>query len=160
MCSFSYIFSVLISTKRNCWRSINSFAGSISFSNEEKEDDDDASEDDARMPTAFRAKAFTLGLLLPLDVAAPFREDTIADVKREQRLRCNRGAFTRATVWQQSRFSDEADVEVAESGFATVKDIVFIFFFFFALLLLFSAYEKMTKTRDKNGAFTALKSST
>lgn len=48
-----------------------------------------------------------------------------------------------------------------EDGFATVKDIVFIvFFFFFALLLLFSAYEKMTKTRDKNGAFTALKSST
>ena len=87
MCSFSYIFSVLISTKRNCWRSINSFAGSISFSNEEKEDDDDASEDDARMTTAFRAKAFTLGLLLPLDVAAPFREDTIADVTREQRLR-------------------------------------------------------------------------
>jgi cbb3-type cytochrome oxidase subunit 3 len=45
-----------------------------------------------------------------------------------------------------------------------VKDIVFIvFFFFFALLLLlllFSAFEKMTKTRNKNGAFTALKSST
>lgn len=134
MCSFSYIFSVLISTKRNCWRSINSFAGSISFSNEEKEDDD-ASEDDARITTAFRAKAFTLGLLL-LDVAAPFREDTIADVKRE-RLRCNRGAFTRATLCKV-RFSDGADVKEAESGFANVEDIVFIIFFF-ALLLLFSA---------------------
>ena len=142
MCSFSYIFSVLISTKRNCWRSINSFAGSISFSNEEKEDDDDASEDDARMPTAFRAKAFTLGLLLPLDVAAPFREDTIADVKREQRLRCNRGAFTRATG--VALFADGAEfAEAREDGFATVKDIVFIVFFFFALLLLlFSALKR------------------
>ena len=135
MCSFSYIFALLMSTKRNCWRSINNFAGSISFSNEEKEDDD-ASEDDARITTA-REKAFTLCLLLPLDVcAAPFREDTIADVKREQRLRFNRGAFTRATLCKV-RFSDGADVKEAESGFANVNDIVFIFFFF--ALLLFSA---------------------
>ena len=89
MCSFSYIFSVLISTKRNCWRSINSFAGSISFSN-------DSSEDDARTTTAwFRAKAFTLGLLLPLAVVAlrrsekirlqMFDYDVIEALSREQR---------------------------------------------------------------------------
>ena len=83
-----------MSTKINCWRSINNFAGSISFSNEKE---DDSSEDDARTTTA-RAKAFPLLLLLLLDVAAPFR-DTIEDVfpPERERLRFNRGAFTRAT---------------------------------------------------------------
>ena len=131
MCSFSYIFSVLMSTKINCWRSINNFAGSISFSNEKE---DDSSEDDARTTTA-RAKAFPL-LLLLLDVAAPFR-DTIEDVfpPERERLRFNRGAFTRAT-------GVALFAEGAEDGVANVNDIVVLFFFF---ALLFSAYDE-----DKN----------
>ena len=139
MCSFSYIFALLMSTKRNCWRSINNFAGSISFSNEKE--DDDSSEDDARTTLTARAKAFTL--LLLLEVAAPFR-DTIEDVfpPERERLRFNRGAFTRATG--VTLFADEAEfVEAREDGFASVKDIVFIFFF--ALLCSPLAYDD-----DKN----------
>ncbi len=140
MCSFSYIFALLMSTKRNCWRSINNFAGSISFSNEKE--DDDSSEDDARTTLTARAKTFTL-LLLLLDVAAPFR-DTIEDVfpPERERLRFNRGAFTRATG--VTLFADEAEfAEAREDGFASVKDIVFIFFF--ALLCSPLAYDD-----DKN----------
>lgn len=131
MCSFSYIFALLMSTKINCWRSINNFAGSISFSNEKE---DDSSEDDARTTTA-RAKAFPLLLLLLLDVAAPFR-DTIEDVfpPERERLRFNRGAFTRAT-------GVALFAEGAEDGVANVNDIVVLFFF----ALLFSAYDE-----DKN----------
>ena len=131
MCSFSYIFALLMSTKINCWRSINNFAGSISFSNEKE---DDSSEDDARTTTA-RAKAFPL-LLLLLDVAAPFR-DTIEDdfPPERERLRFNRGAFTRAT-------GVALFAEGAEDGVANVNDIVVLFFFF---ALLFSAYDE-----DKN----------
>lgn len=138
MCSFSYIFALLMSTKINCWRSINNFAGSISFSNEKE---DDSSEDDARTTTA-RAKAFPL-LLLLLDVAAPFR-DTIEDVfpPERERLRFNRGAFTRATG--VALFAEGAEfAEAREDGFANVNDIVVLFFFF--ALLLFSAYDE-----DKN----------
>lgn len=133
MCSFSYIFALLMSTKINCWRSINNFAGSISFSNEKE---DDSSEDDARTTTA-RAKAFPLLLLLLLDVAAPFR-DTIEDVfpPERERLRFNRGAFTRAT-------GVALFAEAREDVFANVNDIVVLFFFF--ALLLFSAYDE-----DKN----------
>ena len=137
MCSFSYIFALLMSTKINCWRSINNFAGSISFSNEKE---DDSSEDDARTTTA-RAKAFPL-LLLLLDVAAPFR-DTIEDVfpPERERLRFNRGAFTRATG--VALFAEGAEfAEAREDGFANVNDIVVLFFFF---ALLFSAYDE-----DKN----------
>ena len=132
MCSFSYIFALLMSTKINCWRSINNFAGSISFSNEKE---DDSSEDDARTTTA-RAKAFPLLLLLLLDVAAPFR-DTIEDdfPPERERLRFNRGAFTRAT-------GVALFAEGAEDGVANVNDIVVLFFFF---ALLFSAYDE-----DKN----------
>ena len=138
MCSFSYIFALLMSTKINCWRSINNFAGSICFSNEKE---DDSSEDDARTTTA-RAKAFPL-LLLLLDVAAPFR-DTIEDVfpPERERLRFNRGAFTRATG--VALFAEGAEfAEAREDGFANVNDIVVLFFFF--ALLLFSAYDE-----DKN----------
>ena len=157
MCSFSYIFSVLMSTKINCWRSINNFAGSIFFSNEKE---DDSSEDDARTAFTARANTFTLLrlLLVPLDVAAPFG-DTIKDVfppERERFLRFNRGAFARATG--VASFADGAGFAKARAdGFANVNDIVFIIFFFFASSL-FSAYtrdEMMTKTRDKNGAFNA-----
>jgi len=126
-----------MSTKINCWRSINNFAGSISFSNEKE---DDSSEDDARTTTA-RAKAFPL-LLLLLDVAAPFR-DTIEDVfpPERERLRFNRGAFTRATG--VALFAEGAEfAEAREDGFANVNDIVVLFFFF---ALLFSAYDE-----DKN----------
>ena len=140
MCSFSYIFALLMSTKRNCWRSINNFAGSISFSNEKE--DDDSSEDDARTTLTARVKAFTL-LLLLLDVAAPFRDTIFEDVfppEREQRLRFNRGAFTRATG--VALFAEGAEfAEAREDGFATVKDIVFIIIF----ALLFSTYDD-----DKN----------
>ena len=139
MCSFSYIFALLMSTKINCWRSINNFAGSICFSNEKE---DDSSEDDARTTTA-RAKAFPLLLLLLLDVAAPFR-DTIEDVfpPERERLRFNRGAFTRATG--VALFAEGAEfAEAREDGFANVNDIVVLFFFF--ALLLFSAYDE-----DKN----------
>ena len=127
-----------MSTKRNCWRSINNFAGSISFSNEKE--DDDSSEDDARTTLTARAKAFTL---LLLDVAAPFRDTIFEDVfppEREQRLRFNRGAFTRATG--VALFAEGAEfAEASEDGFATVEDIVFIIIF----ALLFSAYDD-----DKN----------
>ena len=123
-----------MSTKINCWRSINNFAGSISFSNEKE---DDSSEDDARTAFTARANTFTLLrlLLVPLDVAAPFG-DTIEDVfpPERERLRFNRGAFTRAT-------GVVLFAEGAEDGVANVNDIVVLFFF----ALLFSAYDE-----DKN----------